>query len=612
MGDLRWYRLRGGASPLLKQLPSTVAILAAVLLTFAVPDLEFTNPTFATIGVALIVLATVHAAVWSGRDRRESFAVLVIPMVDIIGFGLFRFGTGAGQSLFSTLVLLPIVWLATARGWKYLLTGVLLTSATILVPYFAAPPERLADWFRDIITPLVFAAAAAVIKQLSRQQRTRIEEAEQLVAERTHALEANETMIVQLREGEQRYRTLSESFENLWQSITAQAVIATDMSGKIEAWTPGAQKLFGLTAAEALADVRVDRFFEPHVLNTLGVSLAEDVDPGANGEQTAMSHGISLTSPATTPITLPIIDSNAVLHTASSAPLGLDALFALADLDQDLGSDLEVRTDDGKTVPARVTVSHRSSAQGGQLGYLIVITDETRAAEVSRMRDQFVGMISHELRTPLSSIIGFLDLLSSDPAHPLSDEQGEFVSIIERNAQRLLSLVGDLLFTAQVESGHFPLNRSDIDVAECVRTAVASARVLAQEKQVGLGIDLPDEPLLMPADAGRIGQALDNLVSNALKFTPAGGSVTVGARRVSDTVELWVRDTGMGIPKDEQSQLSTRFFRASTATRNAVPGVGLGLSITKAIVIAHCGELHVTSEEGVGTEFRLVLPSLSE
>ena len=139
------------------------------------------------------------------------------------------------------------------------------------------------------------------------------------------------------------------------------------------------------------------------------------------------------------------------------------------------------------------------------------------------MKDEFVGMISHELRTPLSAIIGFLDLLQNDPAQPLTSDQQEFVDIIERNAQRLLNLVGDLLFTAQVESGRFPLERREADVAELVRSAVASSGPHAQRQGIEILAEVPTSPVLMTVDSGRIGQALDNLLSNAIKFTAAGG-----------------------------------------------------------------------------------------
>jgi signal transduction histidine kinase len=225
------------------------------------------------------------------------------------------------------------------------------------------------------------------------------------------------------------------------------------------------------------------------------------------------------------------------------------------------------------------------------------------------MKDEFVGMISHELRTPLSSIIGFLDLLQNDPRQPLTADQQEFVGIIERNAQRLLNLVGDLLFTAQVESGRFPLERTASDLGALVQSAVTSAGPHAQREGIDLEAEIEPALPVLVVDAGRIGQALDNLLSNAIKFTPRGGRVTAHVKSVDGGVEFCVQDTGVGIPEDEQGMLFTRFFRASTATRNAVPGVGLGLTITRAIVLAHGGSMDVTSQEGVGTEFRFVLPS---
>ena len=303
--------------------------------------------------------------------------------------------------------------------------------------------------------------------------------------------------------------------------------------------------------------------------------------------------------------------SDCELAGSEALPAGIRALFAATDAASTFETNLEVNTATGLTVPARVTVTQRRDGDGNHLGYLLVITDETRAAEVARMKDEFVGMVSHELRTPLSSILGFLDLLQNDPEQPLSEDQQEFVDVIERNANRLLALVGDLLFTAQVEAGSFPLALREFDLNESVASAVRSAQPNALRGEVRVVANLGDEPLNVTADPVRIGQAVDNLLSNAIKFTPSGGEVVVGARPLDDAVEVWVRDTGLGIPKDEQDKLFTRFFRASTATRNAVPGIGLGLTIIRAIVLAHGGTMSVTSGEGEGTEFRVTVPRVA-
>jgi signal transduction histidine kinase len=240
------------------------------------------------------------------------------------------------------------------------------------------------------------------------------------------------------------------------------------------------------------------------------------------------------------------------------------------------------------------------------------------------MKDQFVSLISHELRTPLSSILGYLELVLDDEEQTLTEEQRSFLGTVERNAHRLQRLVGDLLFTAQVEAGRFTLQPEDVDLAGVVRAAEETARVGASAGGVEIHVDVPDDGLVVPGDAVRLGQACDNLVSNAVKFTRSGGRVTLSLRtawRLPDgsvgydeqpgaeaVAQLAVTDTGVGIPAGEQGKLFTRFFRASTAHRNAVPGVGLGLTITKAITTAHGGTLDVHSVEGEGTTFTLTLP----
>ncbi len=578
--ETRWYQVFDSPSPLLKQAPTVVATVIAAILTWWVPDLPMTHVVPAVAGIAVVLIATAFAAVLTARGVHDGWAVLLIPIVDIVGLGLFRTGTGGATSLFSSLVLLPVVWLAAAPGirWVFVVGG--LTSIALLMPYFTDPPETSVEWLRGVVGPLVFSAVAAVINQLSRQQRMRVEQAEELVAERTRALSENVAMIVQLRDKERQYRELLDSFESLWSSITAQAVIATDCSGTVTAWNPGAVRLLGLPVDEALKGVRIDRFFSTAVLSMLAADNAEppQLVPGLPPGYTELSPGIK-------------------------------ALFAQADAGATVDGDIDVITTGGTTVPARVTVTPHKDGAGAQQGYLFVLTDETRAVEVARMKDEFVGMISHELRTPLSAIIGFLDLLQNDPGQPLTDDQQEFVGIIERNAQRLLNLVGDLLFTAQVESGRFPLEREEADVAELVRSAARSAGPHAQREGIELIAEVGVDAVPVFVDAGRVGQAIDNLLSNAIKFTPRGGKVTAGVRQVDGGVEFFISDTGVGIPEDEQGMLFTRFFRASTATRNAVPGVGLGLTITRAIVLAHGGTMEVTSQEGVGTEFRFVLPA---
>lgn len=227
--------------------------------------------------------------------------------------------------------------------------------------------------------------------------------------------------------------------------------------------------------------------------------------------------------------------------------------------------------------------------------------------ELDRMKDDFVASVSHELRTPLTSIRGYLELVLDGEADELNDEQRHFLSIVERNADRLLHVVGDLLFVAQVEAGKIALESGPTDLEELARQAVEAARPAATEKNIELDLDL-DGLGELQADRARLAQVLDNLISNAVKFTPAGGRVDVRTLRSGDVAVLEVADTGMGLSARDQEQLFERFFRAESATAQAIQGAGLGLAIVKAIVEAHDGAITVASVQGEGTTFRVELP----
>ena len=241
---------------------------------------------------------------------------------------------------------------------------------------------------------------------------------------------------------------------------------------------------------------------------------------------------------------------------------------------------------------------------GAQIGQF---SDRKRAElEADRLKDEFFALVSHELRTPLTSIIGYLELVLEESEH-LTPDIGRFLGVVERNSRRLHRLVGDLLFVAQVEAGRLSLDRTTVPLARIVTDAIEAARPRAEEIGVSLGLRA-DAVGDCEGDADRLGQMLDNLVSNAIKFTPAGGSVDVYLTGRGDHALIEVRDSGVGIPADEQASLFQRFFRSSTATAHAIPGVGLGLTISRAIIEAHGGSVAFESEEGRGTTFRVELP----
>jgi PAS domain S-box-containing protein len=230
-----------------------------------------------------------------------------------------------------------------------------------------------------------------------------------------------------------------------------------------------------------------------------------------------------------------------------------------------------------------------------------------RLRELDRLKDEFIALVSHELRTPLTSIRGYTELLLDGEAGDLTDDQRQFLGVVERNSHRLLHLVGDLLFLAQVEAGKLVLDVGAVDLAAVASESVETARPQAEAK--GIMLTLASGPVpLIAGDRARIAQLLDNLVSNAIKFTPEKGRVDVRVLTLKKQAVLEVRDSGMGIPAAEQELLFERFFRTSTATEQAIQGTGLGLAITKAIVEAHSGRITVASQQGSGATFRVTLP----
>jgi PAS domain S-box-containing protein len=232
-------------------------------------------------------------------------------------------------------------------------------------------------------------------------------------------------------------------------------------------------------------------------------------------------------------------------------------------------------------------------------------TQNERLRELDRLKDGFIATVSHELRTPLAAIIGYVELLRDERASGV--DRDHFAEVIGRNAQRLLRLVGDLLFLSGIQAGTVTVGLRSTNLADVAVTAVDGMRPEAQRKRVDLALSATAAPCL-PADPARIGELLGHLISNAVKFTPAGGMVEVRLGVDKDQAVIAVADTGSGIPLADQDRVFERFFRTTIATRQAIPGTGLGLAISKAIVEAHDGTIEVDSEEGRGSTFTVRLP----
>jgi signal transduction histidine kinase/CHASE3 domain sensor protein len=245
-------------------------------------------------------------------------------------------------------------------------------------------------------------------------------------------------------------------------------------------------------------------------------------------------------------------------------------------------------------------------ADGSLLGRVLVLRETTSEQDAQRLKDDLLGLVSHELRTPITSISGYAQLALSDTAEPPGARQRGYLEVVLRNAERLKRLFSDLLLLAQVDAGQLPLELAPVNLDTIVAHCVESARPEAATRRVALDVDAPDAvPIL--GDATRLGQLFDNLISNGLKFTPAGGTVRIALRSIGPMAEVTIRDTGVGVPESEIPHLFERFFRASTARET--PGTGLGLAIGRAIVLGHAGEISLVSPPEGGTTVRVLLPT---
>ena len=233
-----------------------------------------------------------------------------------------------------------------------------------------------------------------------------------------------------------------------------------------------------------------------------------------------------------------------------------------------------------------------------------------RAEELSRqdqLKSELLATVSHELRTPLTSIKGALSvLLAEDP--PAQEVRAEFLGIAHQNVERVMRLIGNFLNLTRIEAGQIGIAPRALDLAEVLAAAVGRMRGLAAERRVSLQVEAPPGPLPLTGDPEMLESVLTNLLDNAVKFSPEGAPVTVRIEADPRAVTVHVRDRGPGIPPEEVARVFERFFRGSPAVTRRVPGTGLGLHISKAIVQAHGGRIGVESRIGEGSTFTVSLP----
>ncbi len=267
------------------------------------------------------------------------------------------------------------------------------------------------------------------------------------------------------------------------------------------------------------------------------------------------------------------------------------------------------RRRDGSPLPVQITVSPLAGRKGAVNGHVTVFVDLLEQKQLEGMKADFVSVVSHELRTPLTSIKGSLSLLRRALAEVMNPGQSRLMDIGIDNCEKLVRLVSDILDLDKMDRHQMTLFRERQPVAPLLARALALNQPYASQYGVKLAMEAVGDELQVDADGDRLQQVLGNLLSNAAKFSHAGGLVRLGARADGSEVVISVADHGVGIPQDFQDKVFDRFTQSGTATTRHKPGTGLGMSIARSLVDAHGGRLRFESAEGVGTTFFIHLPA---
>ena len=283
----------------------------------------------------------------------------------------------------------------------------------------------------------------------------------------------------------------------------------------------------------------------------------------------------------------------------------LDAILAeSAETDETVARSIALPGPNHRTVQV---LAARFPSEGERTGTVTVFHDTTELMRLEEVRRDFVANASHELRTPLAAIRGFAEtLLESASLSP--EEQKNYLEVIHRHAQRLSSLVEDLLELSTIESRSLKLEFAPVDVARTAENLIADSRLRLEERRIDAELRSDSRPLAL-ADARAVDQVLGNLLDNALKYTEPGGSIEIAVEERHGRVRVSVADTGIGIPDQDTSRIFERFYRVDRARSRALGGTGLGLSIVKHLVQAMGGEISVKSALGRGSTFTFTLPN---
>jgi two-component system phosphate regulon sensor histidine kinase PhoR len=256
-----------------------------------------------------------------------------------------------------------------------------------------------------------------------------------------------------------------------------------------------------------------------------------------------------------------------------------------------------------KVITSKVTGDH-----GEYYGVMKIFYDLTREKRIDRMKSEFISVAAHQLRTPLSAIKWVVDMVVKGDAGKINKEQADLLTKAYKSNERMIRLVDDLLNVSRIEEGRFGYNFARYKFDEIINIAIDDIKTKADKKGVAILLDVEPSIPEIEVDRDRILMVLENLLDNAVKYTPAGGKIQLKAKAVLSELEVRVKDDGIGIPEKDQAKLFSKFFRAENVVRMETEGTGLGLFIAKNIIEKHHGRLGYNSRENEGTEFWFSIP----
>jgi PAS domain S-box-containing protein len=553
-----------------------LALIAAVgALSVLVGLIPFPKHSISEVCAAGILFgAIVVAALVVPSTRLPRWSWLLAPLGYIAVIAVLRDAQGGAYSGMGIVLVVPLIWIAYNGNRIEALIGLAAVWVVLLVPvWLVGAPRYPGSSWRGVVELVCCAALITfVVLDLADRQRAHAHDlAAQTKLARQSALQA-----------EWARRQLA----SVVAAATQIAVIGIDDTSTVFFFSTGAENLLGYTADEVVGKRSGYELLDLHD------SDASAMVAGAADRKPTLGTEFTWTC-----------------RRQDGRPVRLAGTF----------SPLMAETEDGESkgvVLVASDVTRREQLEAERERTLAVQREVTQTlveqnqqlAELARMKDALVANVSHELRTPLTSIQGFVELLLDTDGAPLDEEQVRMLRAIERNAKQLLHVSDDLL-TSPGGGRELRVDFVRVDLSVLAREAVDAIEATARDRGISITVECSGQTVVH-GDPLRLHQLLGNLLTNAVKFTPAGGRVLVRVDAIGPNVLLGVHDTGQGIPKGERDHLFERFFRLASTSAQGIPGSGLGLAIAKSVVEAHSGTVDIIDLPGWSTTFVVRLPAV--